>query len=103
MSMYIVKKQKRNHKLVIYDGKKKITEVKPYKEWYYRDTNNEYDVLQVRQIAIDNMYWLLGNNCSFNDWCKYVNNIGLMENNRHKPAFFNNSELYDALKSFYNK
>ena len=115
--MYTVIKRNKNFKkrrLIIYDGKKKIAEASPFFGWYAREmfihTEGNQTILdEIRKCIIDNLYWLLGHECCYDDWeqhvedwdkGKYVYNVSI--DKLKNGMFFNEEEKERAKKSFNN-
>lgn len=100
----------KNRKLVIYDENKKITEVIPFCGWYSFDTKLTINLnKQCRVLIMENLYWLLGHDCDFEDW---NDSIEAWDNGKHiygvpidklPESMFFEGEKEIALKSFYNK
>jgi hypothetical protein len=107
----VVKRNKtyKNRKLVIYDGKKKITEVIPFWGWYSFNCYLNHDLHdQCRALIMKNLYWLLGHDCDFDDWNdsieawdkgRHIYNVAIDE--LPESVFFE-GEKEVALNSFYN-
>ena len=107
----LVKRNKtyKNRKLVIYDGKKKITEVIPFWGWYSFNCYLNHDLHdQCRALIMKNLYWLLGHDCDFEDWNdsieawdkgRHIYNVAIDE--LPESVFFE-GEKEVALNSFYN-
>jgi hypothetical protein len=107
----VVKRNKtyKNRKLVIYDGKKKITEVIPFWGWYSFNCYLNHDLHdQCRALIMENLYWLLGHDCDFDDWNdsieawdkgRHIYNVAIDE--LPESVFFE-GEKEVALNSFYN-
>jgi hypothetical protein len=107
----VVKRNKtyKNRKLVIYDGKKKITEVIPFWGWYSFNCYLNHDLHdQCRALIMKNLYWLLGHDCDFEDWNdsieawdkgRHIYNVAIDE--LPESVFFE-GEKEVALNSFYN-
>lgn len=107
----VVKRNKtyKNRKLVIYNGKKKITEVIPFWGWYSFNCYLNHDLHdQCRALIMKNLYWLLGHDCDFDDWNdsieawdkgRHIYNVAIDE--LPESVFFK-GEKEVALNSFYN-
>lgn len=107
----LVKRNKtyKNRKFVIYDGKKKITEVIPFWGWYSFNCYLNHDLHdQCRALIMKNLYWLLGHDCDFEDWNdsieawdkgRHIYNVAIDE--LPESVFFE-GEKEVALNSFYN-
>lgn len=107
----VVKRNKtyKNRKLVIYNGKKKITEVIPFWGWYSFNCYLNHDLHdQCRALVMKNLYWLLGHDCDFEDWNdsieawdkgRHIYNVSIDE--LPESVFFE-GEKEVALNSFYN-
>ena len=115
--MYTVIKRNKKFKkrrLVIYDGKKKIAEASPFFGWYSREMfvhpeGNQSILDEIRKCIIDNLYWLLGHECCYDDWeqsvedwdkGKHVYNVSM--DKLKTGMFFNEEEKERAKKSFNN-
>ena len=108
----VVKRNKtyKNRKLVIYDGKKKITEVIPFWGWYSFNCYLNHDLHdQCRALIMKNLYWLLGHDCDFEDWNdsieawdkgRHIYNVAIYELTDQSVFFEGEKEV--ALNSFYN-
>lgn len=97
--------------LQIKSGKKVIDRITPFFGWYSHGINikkyEESIIKEIRKLTMENLYWLLGRDCDFEDWTysiehwdkgKGVN--GLSSNN--ESMFFSEQEKQIALNSFYN-
>jgi hypothetical protein len=111
----IIKRNKtyKNRKLVIYDGKKKIAEVVPCWGWCgYSFTKRTYEThKQCRTLVMENLYWLLGHDCDFEEWNnsieawdagKHIYGVPIDENTQPKSMFFE-GEKEVALNSFFKE
>lgn len=109
--MLTVVKRNKNYKarkLVIYDDKKRITYVEPFWGWYSFSENLHELHKPCRALVMENLYWLLGRDCEWEDWVK---SIEAWDKGRHiynvpidklpKSMFFE-GEKEIALNSFYN-
>lgn len=107
----VVKRNKayKKRKLVIYDGKKKVAEVLPFWGWFSFDYNLNPDLYdKCRPLVMENLYWLLGHDCDFEDW---KDSIEAWDTGRHiygvsvdklPPSMFFEGEKEIALNSFNN-
>ena len=92
--------------LVITINKKKYY-VEPCFGWYSVSTSNLEIREIIREIVMDNLYWLLGRDCDIEDWERSINRWdsgrGIYNTPVDKPTsiFFNNEEKDRALNSFY--
>lgn len=109
--MFTVVKRNKNYKarkLAIYDGKKLITYVEPCWGWYCFSTNLHELHKSCRALVMENLYWLLGRDCDWEEWVdsvdgwdkgKYVYNVPV---DKLSSMFFE-GEKEVALNSFFNK
>ena len=107
----VIKRNKtyKNRKLVIYDGKKKVTEVIPFWGWYSFSCHLNIELHdKCRALVMENLYWLLGRDCEWEDW---VDSIEAWDKGRHiynvaidklPESMFFEGEKEIALNSFYN-
>lgn len=111
--MFTCIKRNKNYKarkLVIYnDDGKKITEVTPFFCWY--SMSNKLDEIThklCRELVMKNLYWLLGQDCEFDEWIHYINKWDHGRGVNGIPAdvtssiFYSDTERNVALNSFYN-
>lgn len=110
-NLKIIKRNKipKNRRLLIYDGKNKINEVTPWMGWYSMFQKLDIDTQKkCRELVMDNLYWLLGKECSFEDWKERIEDwnegkhIYGVPIDKLSSMFFNNEEKNIALNSFYN-
>jgi hypothetical protein len=93
-------------KLVITINKKKYY-VEPCFGWYSVSTTNLEIRTIIRDVVMDNLYWLLGRDCDIEDWERRINRWdsgrGIYNTPVDKPTsiFFNTEEKDRALNSFY--
>lgn len=110
MEYTVIRKNKtyKNRKLVIYDGKKRITYVEPFWGWYLFSENLRELHKPCRALVMENLYWLLGRDCEWKDW---VDSIEGWDNSKHvygvpvdklPESMFFEGEKEIALNSFYN-
>ena len=108
--MIEVKKKNKSYKkrkLVITIDKEKYY-IEPYWGWYCVSTSNIEKRTIIREIVIDNLYWLLGCDCDFEIWTEEIEKwdkgklYNTPLNTSSDSLFFNNEEKERALKSFYN-
>lgn len=108
--MLTVVKRNKNYKarkLVIYDGKKRITYVYPCWGWYSFSENLHELHKPCRALVMENLYWLLGRDCEWEDW---VDSIEAWDKGKHiynvpvdkLTSMFFEGEKEIALNSFYN-
>jgi hypothetical protein len=105
----VIKKNKRynNRRLIIYEGEKIINEVSPFFGWYCWKHNITPDMhKKARVLIMENLYWLLGKDCSFEEWQYSINHwnegkgiSGVSSN--FQSVFFNDEEKDIALNSFH--
>lgn len=111
----VVKRNKtyKNRKLVIYDGKKQIAFVSPWAGWYGINlkvpisTINLGEGSEIRRLFMENLYWLLGHDCDFEDW---MDSIEAWDKGKHiygvpvgkLSSMFFEGEKEIALNSFNN-
>lgn len=109
--MFDVAKRNKNtkaRKLAIYDDGKKITEVVPYGGWYFFTHNfkRDSDRLICRQKTLENLYWLIGKNCDYDEWEAHIEKLdkgkGVDDKTFTNSQFFNIDEKLTALNSFKN-
>lgn len=112
----VVKKNKSYDKrmLKIYYNDKLLTNVYPFGGWFgythYNPNNSDYMCCRIK--VIENLYWLLGEGCSYEDWVKRVEKwdkgkgiygVPLATGQTVYPSQFHNiDEKYSALESFNN-
>lgn len=94
-------------KLVITINKKKYY-VEPCFGWYSISTSDLEIRTIIRDIVMDNLYWLLGRDCDIEEWEYTINNWdcgkGIYNTSTcDNPAsiFFNSEEKSRAFNSFY--
>lgn len=108
--MFTVVKRNKNYrarKLVIYDGNKKVTEVIPFWGWFSFDFKLNPDLHdKCRALVMENLYWLLGHDCDFEDW---TDSIEAWDAGKHvygvpdiSYSMFFEGEKEIALNSFNN-
>ena len=107
----VVKRNKnpKKRRLAIYDGKKIITYVDRFWGWYAFTERLDIELHdKCRCLVMENLYWLLGNDCEWGDW---VESVDEWDNGRHiynvpvnelPPSMFFEGEKEIALNSFYN-
>ena len=92
--------------LVITINKKKYY-VEPCFGWYSVSTSNLEIREIIREIVMDNLYWLLGRDCDIEDWEQRINRcdsgMGIYNTPVDKltSIFFNTEEKDRAFNSFY--
>lgn len=111
--MLTVKKLNKNYskrRLQIKDGNKVIDEITPFFGWYSHEKNikkyEESIIKEIRKLTVENLYWLLGRDCDFEDWTQFIEH---RDNGRgvnglsaeHSSMFFSDEEKQIALNSFY--
>ena len=93
-------------KLVITINKKKYY-VEPCFGWYSVSTTNLEIRSIIRDVVMDNLYWLLGRDCDIEDWEKSINRWDSGRGIYNTPVdkltsiFFNTEEKDRAFNSFY--
>lgn len=106
----VVRKHKnpKARKLAIYDESNKIvTYAIPCWGWYSFTTRLEPELhKKCRCLVIENFYWLIGNNCDFDDWKESIEkwDKGLIYNvplNELPSSMFFEGEKEIALNSYY--
>ncbi len=107
---YVVKRNKnpKSRKLAIYKDKKIFTYAMPFWGWYSFSSklDNESNK-QCRKLVIENLYWLLGNNCDMDVWRDSIErwDKGIIFNvpiDKTPTSMFFDGEKEIALNSFYN-
>ena len=92
--------------LVITINKKKYY-VEPCFGWYSVSTSNLEIREIIREIVMDNLYWLLGRDCEIEDWEQCINRWDSGRGIYNTPVdkltsiFFNTEEKDRAFNSFY--
>lgn len=111
MIMLTVVKRNKNYKarkLAIYDGKKLITYVYPCWGWYCFTENLNDLHKPCRALVMENLYWLLGRDCEFEDWIDSVNDwdkgkhIYNVTIDKLSESMFFEGEKEIAINSFFN-
>lgn len=94
-------------KLVITINKKKYY-VEPCFGWYSVSTTNLEIRSIIRDVVMDNLYWLLGKDCDIEDWehriNRWDNGKGMdkpLSGDKPVSIFFNTEEKDRAFNSFY--
>ena len=112
--MLTIKKINKNYskrRLQIKEGNKIIDVLTPFFGWYSHEKNikkyEESIIKEIRKLTIENLYWLLGRDCDFEDWNRSIEhwNKGKGVNGLSAGApsmFFSEEEKQTALNSFYN-
>ena len=98
--MYAVRKNKThgNRKLVIYEDEVKLVEVTRYNNWTcYSCDLKTVKHIEVRNVVMDHLWWLLGNDCDEDTWKQSV------EHWKERDYFFDDDDAKKALDSFNNK
>lgn len=95
-------------KLVITIEKKKYY-AEPCWGWFSIDTGNLEIRATIRDIVMDNLYWLLGRDCDIETWAEYISDWDSGKGIYNTPLntippsmFFNKEEKEKAFNSFYN-
>ena len=112
MSYTVVRKNKTYNKriLKIYSDKKLISSAVPCMGWFgwTQGFTNETDRICCRRKVLENLYWLLGRDCSKEDWIESVKgwdegkHIYGVSIDRLTSMFFNDDERLLAIESFDN-
>lgn len=99
----------KSRKLVIYDEKKKVAEVIPFWGWFAFNSHliSQDLYYKCRALIMENLYWLLGHDCDFEDW---TDSIKAWDTGRHiygvsvdkLSSMFFEGEKEIALNSFNN-
>ena len=109
--MLVIQKRNKNHnkrRLVIYDNDKVLVYVDRFWGWYSFSKRLDLDLhKQCRALVMENLYWLLGRDCEWEDW---VNSIEAWDKGKHiynvhvdkLTSMFFEGEKEIALNSFYN-
>lgn len=101
----------KNRKLSFYKNNKFFMEVEKYAGWYClsKKINND-DAFICRHLIMENLYWLLGNDCDFKTWVEIVDDFnttpkiyGVPIDRIPKSMFHNEDEYNTAINSYYNK
>jgi hypothetical protein len=116
MALICVKRNKtyKNRKLVIYDGNKQIAYATPWMGWYGITLKVPISTVklgegsEIRRLFMENLYWLLGHDCNFEEWNE---SIEAWDKGKHiygvpvdkLSSMFFEGEKEIALNSFYNK
>ena len=111
--MLTVKKLNKTYskrRLQIKDGNKIIDELTPFFGWYSHEINikkyEESIIKEIRKLTMENLYWLLGRDCDFEDWTHSIEHWdkgkGVNGLSADAPSmFFSDEEKQIALNSFY--
>ena len=111
MSITVVRKNKTYNKriLKIYSDKRLVNTAIPCMGWYgwNRGFIDETDRICCRRKVLENLYWLLGQDCDKETW---IQRIDKWNNGRGisgvpadcKSLFFNDDEYLTAIESFDN-
>lgn len=82
--------------------------VEPCFGWYSVSTSNLEIREIIRDIVMDNLYWLLGRDCDIEDWEYTINNwdsgrgiYNISSGDKPASIFFNSEEKNRAFNSFY--
>lgn len=101
----------KNRKLVFKDSKNKtIHTVEPWLGWICHSKRPDEETHRIiRKYTLENLYWLLGEDCDKEDWERFIWRkhqgvlYGVPINDKPKSVFFNEEEYETALNSFNNK
>lgn len=93
--------------LVITIDKKKYY-AEPCWGWFSIDTSDLEIRATIRDIVMDNLYWLLGRDCDMETWAEYISDWDSGKRIYNTPLntipasmFFNKEEKEKAFNSFY--
>lgn len=113
MELTVVKRNKtyKNRKLAIYHKNKNIAYIIPWSGWYAMSTCIKHEDIRarIRACVMDNLYWLLGRDCDYDEWKatidqwntgKHIYGVAI---DSISSLFFNDEEMNLALNSYYNK
>lgn len=110
--MIEIKKKNKSYnkrKLIITINKIKYY-VEPWCGWYSISTSDIEVRNIIRNIVINNLYWLLGKDCNIETWAEYIDDWDHGKHIYNTPIntipssmFFNKEEKENAFKSFFNK
>lgn len=101
-----------NRKYVVFENGKRIGEVVKVMGWYGIALNRPADAIvnyMIRQLVMDDLYWLLGNDCDADEWnesIEYWNkgqNIYDVSIDKLSSMFFNDDERELARNSINRK
>ena len=109
--MIYVKKLFKSYKkrrLSIYDANKLIAQAYPFSGWYALSVNVKDDSLrkEIRQQIMQNLHWLLGQDCTAEEWKQCVEDWDKGKHLYNVPVdkcnsvFFDDIEKLTALASF---
>lgn len=111
--MFDVKRKNKNpkkRKLSFYINRKLFTEIYPFNGWFAFSTvvYDKNNLIEIRKEVIDNLYWLLGEDCTIDEWQgrieRYDNGRGVSGVKSNLTSLFlSNEEKSNALNSFYNQ
>lgn len=104
----VVRKNKSYDKrcLKIYYHDKLINTARPYGGWFCWDKNFENLMMHsaCRRKVLENLYWLVGKDCSYADWVgrieRWHKGRGVDGKTTKTSQFFDGDELRAALNSF---
>jgi hypothetical protein len=108
--MLVIQKRNKNPKkrrLVIYDNDKVLVYIDRCWGWYSFSKRLDLDLHnQCRALIMENLYWLLGNDCDFDEWNDSIEkwDKGKMYNvpvTELPSSLFFDGEKEIALNSFY--
>lgn len=110
MEISVVRKNKSydKRKLVITINKKKYY-AEPWLGWYTTNTTDIEIRTIIRDIVMDNLYWLVGKDCNIELWAEDIEDWDSGKRIYNTPLntipssmFFDKEEKEKAFKSFYN-
>lgn len=100
----------KSRKLYIYNDKKVIDIIMPFWGWISHTTKPDTENYpEIRNLTMQNLYWLLGADCSYDEWLEYIED---WDKSRHiynveitklpESLFFSEEEKQTAIDSFHN-
>lgn len=111
--MFLVKRLYKKYDkrvLLIKKNKKTIDRITPWWGWYCQShRHNEETQTILRKLVIENLYWLLGQDCDKEEWENFIwrkhqgKLCGVCINDQPKSVFFSEEEYKTALNSINNK
>lgn len=111
--MFDIKRKNKNpkkRKLSFYINRKLFTEIYPFNGWFAFSTvvYDENNLIEIRKEVIDNLYWLLGEDCTIDEWQgrieRYDKGRGVSGVKSNLTSLFlDDEEKSNALNSFYNQ
>ena len=95
-------------RLKIYYNDELINTVRPFYHWYVYSVNfnDELTRMRCRIKVLENLYWLVGEDCTYEEWEKIIERLdsgrGVEDKSENTSQFYNISEKLTALESFNN-